>query len=135
MISNNQPLMIISINDVNVTWIFQSEHACSCWCLYILNTNFYNPQLEQSLKMHCIFNMHDIVFIIFQMVYVLIVQEGPGGLGAFAALSTISSTISEAVLQLLWKKLSSMEPLIYLLPYDLIQEYKSSDGVLKLVSD
>ncbi|KAG1785184.1 uncharacterized protein HD556DRAFT_1450938 [Suillus plorans] len=75
--------------------------------------------------------MHDIVFIIFQMVYALIIQEGSGGLGAFAALSTTSSTISEAVLQLLWKKLTSMEPLIYLLPHDLIQEYESSDGVLK----
>ncbi|KAG1834032.1 hypothetical protein F4604DRAFT_1694189 [Suillus subluteus] len=75
--------------------------------------------------------MQDVLFLIFQMVYAL-TNEASGRLGAFAALATTSSAISETVLQLLWKKLSSVEPLIYLLPKHLIQELRHSNGALEL---
>lgn len=83
--------------------------------------------------MHRIFKMPDIIFMILQMVYTAISTENSGRLGAFAGLATTSSTISEAVLQLLWKQLSSVEPLIYLLPEDLIYIHKHSDGGFELV--
>ncbi|KAG1853967.1 hypothetical protein F4604DRAFT_1932937 [Suillus subluteus] len=75
--------------------------------------------------------MQDVLFLIFQMVYAL-TNEASGRLGAFAALATTSSTISETVLQLLWKKLSSVGPLVYLLPKHLIQELRHSNGALEL---
>ncbi|KAG2045723.1 hypothetical protein BDR06DRAFT_1015370 [Suillus hirtellus] len=68
------------------------------------------------------------------MLYTLITKEGSGRLGAFAVLATTSSTISEPVLQLLWKKLPSVEPLIDLLPNDLIQRHRNSNGGWKLDS-
>ncbi|KAG1719646.1 uncharacterized protein EDB91DRAFT_1285557 [Suillus paluster] len=43
-----------------------------------------------------------------------VIQEGPGRLGTFAALARISPTISEIVLQLLWKQMHSVEPLLRL---------------------
>ncbi|KAG1901054.1 uncharacterized protein F5891DRAFT_979627 [Suillus fuscotomentosus] len=84
--------------------------------------------------MHSIFKMQDILFLIFQMLYTLITKEDSGRLGAFAVLATTSSTISEPVLQLLWKKLPSVEPLIDLLPNDLIQRRRNSNGGWKLPS-
>jgi hypothetical protein len=83
--------------------------------------------------MHSIFNMQDVLFLIFQMLYSLISEEDSGRLGAFAALATTSSTISEPVLQLLWKKLPSIEPLIHLLPNDLVERHQNSNGAWKLV--
>jgi hypothetical protein len=50
--------------------------------------------------MHSIFNVQDVLFLIFQMLYILIIEEDSGRLDAFAALATTSSTISEPVLQL-----------------------------------
>jgi hypothetical protein len=78
--------------------------------------------------------MQDVLFLIFQMLYTLILKEDSCKLGAFAALATTSSNISEPVLQLLWKKLPSMEPLIHLLPNDLIERHVNSNGAWKLVS-
>lgn len=98
--------------------------------LSILN----NHHLKTNLKMHSIFKMQDVLFLIFQMLYTLITEESSGRLGAFAILVTTSSTISEPVLQLLWKKLPSVEPLIDLLPNDLIQRHRNSNGAWKLVS-
>jgi hypothetical protein len=74
------------------------------------------------------------VFIIFQLVYVMLAED-PDGLGAFSALATISSTISEVILQLLWKQLPSVKPLIFLLQNDLIQSCQNTSGVQELVSD
>jgi hypothetical protein len=84
--------------------------------------------------MHRIFNTHDVVFLILQMVHAMIINEDSFGLGDFAALATTSSAISEAILQLLWKQLPSVEPLIYLLPNDLIQEHTNSNKTWELVS-
>lgn len=83
--------------------------------------------------MHHIFKMPDIIFMILQMVYIAISTENSGRLGAFARLATTSLTISEAVLQLLWKQLSSVEPLIHLLPEDLIYNHHTSNGGFELV--
>ncbi|KAG2354383.1 hypothetical protein BDR07DRAFT_1494676 [Suillus spraguei] len=82
--------------------------------------------------MHRIFNTHDVVFLILQMVHAMIINEDSFGLGDFAALATTSSAISEAILQLLWKQLPSVEPLIYLLPNDLIQEHTNSNKTWEL---
>ncbi|KAG1793364.1 uncharacterized protein HD556DRAFT_1443802 [Suillus plorans] len=76
--------------------------------------------------------MPDIIFMILQMVYTTISTENSGRLGAFAGLATTSSTISEAVLHLLWKQLSSVEPLIHLLPEDLIYNHQNSNGGFEL---
>ncbi|KAG2123867.1 hypothetical protein DEU56DRAFT_917274 [Suillus clintonianus] len=77
--------------------------------------------------------MPDIIFMILQMVYTAISTENSGRLGAFAGLATTSLTISEAVLHLLWKQLSSVEPLIHLLPEDLIYNHQDSNGGFELV--
>jgi hypothetical protein len=78
--------------------------------------------------------MPDIIVMIFQMVYTSISTDNSTTLGAFAGLATTSSIISEAVLQLLWKRLSSVEPLIHLLPEDLVHGCQDSNGGFELVS-
>jgi hypothetical protein len=77
--------------------------------------------------------MPDIIFMILQMVYTAISTENSGRLGAFAGLATTSLTISEAILQLPWKQLYSVEPLIHLLPEDLIYNHQDSNGGFELV--
>jgi hypothetical protein len=83
--------------------------------------------------MHHIFKLHDVVFLIFQMVHMTTMMEGPGRLGGFAALATTSSTISEVILQLLWKRLPSVEPLIHLIPQKFLKKIEISDGIWELV--